>query len=422
MTVAQALSELLYEFDAVTVTGLGTFTCDYESAKVNVITNRFERPTATVVFDAQRREESDLLVRHLAVSDGIEVEEARQQVSRFMADCFAALKAGREVSLPGIGTLHPDPVQTVGFTPVASNFNGDAFGLRDFSPQPVYQGGSEVDWRAQVARQLKDQNTPMTVDTKAVHEDLGDEQAFDRRRRRRVLLIALSLLLLIPVVLLLLYFMEVIRFDLPSPPKPAPPVAVTRRVPPPDSAMQALLVRYDRMPVVETAEAAQDSVSDSSVADTAVSATPDTLSLASSPTPANATVPTTSATAVPSQPTATTSETAPSPTQATTPKPSVPTAASSPTDLSASSGTGRAILPIAEMQPYAIIAGCFSQQANAENYLKPILEQGYPEAFLMQKNGMFYVCYGQYATLDQAKSALTGIWANANPKAWILTK
>ena len=74
------------------------------------------------------------------------------------------------------------------------------------------------------------------------------------------------------------------------------------------------------------------------------------------------------------------------------------------------------------MQPYAIIAGCFSQQANAENYLKPILEQGYPEAFLMQKNGMFYVCYGQYATLDQAKSALTGIWANANPKAWILTK
>ena len=388
MTVAQALSELLYEHDAVTVPGLGTFSCDYESAKVNVITNHFERPSATVVFDGQQREENDVLARHLMASDDLTDDEARQQVNRFVADCFAELKAGREVTLPGIGTLRPDAEQAVGFVADASNYNGDAFGLSDFDPEPVYGGAPAVDWRAQVARQLKDQNTPMTVDAKAVHEDFGDEQSFERHRRRRIFLGILTALLLIPAVLLVLYFIEVIHFDLPSRPKPQPtPPAVTHRVPVPDSAMQALLVRYEPIPVVETeveGEMALDSVAEvvKTVADTVVATAPET--------------PTT--------------------------QPSVSAEPSTSAEPSAPVASGPEILPIAAMQPYAIIAGCFSQQANAENYLKPIQEQGYPKAFLMQKNGMYYVCYGQYATLDEAKAAHADILANANKKAWILTK
>lgn len=397
MTVAQALSELLYEHDAVTVPGLGTFLCDYESAKVNVITNHFERPSATVVFDGQQREENDVLVRHLMASDGCTEEEARQQVTRFVADCFAELKAGREVTLPGIGTLCPDAERAVGFVAEASNYNGDAFGLTDFDPEPVFGGTPAVDWRAQVARQLKDQNTPMTVDAKAVHEeDYGDEQRFAHQRRRRVLAGVLTALLLVVAVVLLLYFMEVIHFDLPVRlHSPATPPVATQRVPVPDSAMQALLVRYEPMPAAleeSVAETAVDSTEVAAeaaagpVADTAVAATHEPPTPAASETPAQPSTP------------------------VTQPEAPAPTA------------SGSDILPIAEMQPYAIIAGCFSQQANAENYLKPIQEQGYPKAFLMQKNGMYYVCYGQYATLDDAKAAHADILANANKKAWILTK
>ena len=389
MTVAQALSELLYEHDAVTVPGLGTFSCDYEGAKVNVITNQFERPSATVVFDGQQREENDLLVRHLVASEDLTEDEARQQVNRFVADCFAELKAGREVTLPGIGILRPDPVLAVGFTAVASNYNGDAFGLSDLHPEPVYGGNQEVDWRAQVARQLKDQNTPMTVDHKAVHDDFGDEQAFERHRRRRVLYGVLMALLLIPAVVMLLYFLEVIHFDLPIRPKPQAPQPVAHHVPVPDSAMQALLVRYDWRPAVAEGEAqafaATDTLTEGAVADTVVAATLDTLASA---------------------------QASAQPSTATTNQPTAPV----------KTPRGTEILPIAEMQPFAIIAGCFSQQANAEHYLEPIREQGYPGAFLMSKNGMYYVCYGQYATLEEAKAALTGIWADANKKAWILTK
>jgi nucleoid DNA-binding protein/cell division septation protein DedD len=413
MTVAQALSELLYEHDAVTVPGLGTFSCDYEGAKVNVITNQFERPSATVVFDGQQREENDLLVRHLVASEDLTEDEARQQVNRFVADCFAELKAGREVTLPGIGVLRPDPVLAVGFTAVASNYNGDAFGLSDFHPEPVYGGNQEVDWRAQVARQLKDQNTPMTVDHKAVHDDFGDEQAFERHRRRRVFYGVLMALLLIPAVVMLLYFLEVIHFDLPIRPKPQAPQPVAHHVPVPDSAMQALLVRYDWRPAVAEGEAqafaATDTLTEGAVADTVVAATLDTLA-------------SDQASAQPSAP-----ERIDTPEAQPSGKPAEPQSATTapttnqPTAL-VKTPRGTEILPIAEMQPFAIIAGCFSQQANAEHYLEPIREQGYPGAFLMSKNGMYYVCYGQYATLEEAKAALTDIWADANKKAWILTK
>ena len=443
MTVAQALSELLYEHDAVTVPGLGTFSCDYEGAKVNVITNQFERPSATVVFDGQQREENDLLVRHLVASEDLTEDEARQQVNRFVADCFAELKAGREVTLPGIGILRPDPVLAVGFTAVASNYNGDAFGLSDLHPEPVYGGNQEVDWRAEVARQLKDQNTPMTVDHKAVHDDFGDEQAFERHRRRRVLYGVLMALLLIPAVVMLLYFLEVIHFDLPIRPKPQAPPPVAHHVPVPDSAMQALLVRYDWRPAVAEGEAqafaATDTLTEGAVADTVVAATLDTLASAqasaqpSAPEridtpeaqPSGKPAEPQSATTAPTtnQPTASAKTETPNPIESQTTAPSHPsTATTNQPTAPVKTPRGTEILPIAEMQPFAIIAGCFSQQANAEHYLEPIREQGYPGAFLMSKSGMYYVCYGQYATLEEAKAALTGIWADANKKAWILTK
>lgn len=378
--VANALSELLFERDAVTVPGLGTFSCDYESAKVNVVTNQFEQPTATIRFNPQLREENDQLAALLAARDGITTEEARQQLVRFVADCFATLKEGKPFELPGIGTLTAGEGQQPHFEPAPSNFNADAFGLCDFHPEPVF-GGVQDDWKARVAKQIKDQNTPMTVDVKAVHEDLGDEERFRRRQSRRWLRSLLWLLLLIPAVLLVLFFLDIIKIPNLFHPQPAPPVAVT--VPIPDSAMQAQLVDYRPIPVV-VEEEVPDSIA--IVADSVMK--PETT-----------------------EPTTTKPETTVTRPEPVTPKPEPLVTPS-----------GMSILPYAELLPYSVIAGCFSQQANAENYIKPILEQGHQGAFLMQKGAMYYVCYGQYATMDEAKAAMAAVKSDPNNKAWILTK
>ena len=366
-SIVNALSELLFERDAVTVPGLGTFLCDYQSAKVNVVTNHFERPTATIRFNPQLREENDQLAALLAARDGISPEEARQQIMHFVADTFATLKEGNSVELAGIGTLYADEGAHPRFEPVSSNFNAEAFGLSDFNPEPVF-GGSQDDWKARVATQIKDQNTPMTVDEKAVHEDLGDEQRFRRQRRHRWLPALLWVLLLAFAVFLILFFLDIIQIPTPSKPNtPSPVIAVS--VPQPDSAMQAQLVSYYPAPVVEVQVA---------ISTTDTISTPDSTSVI--------------------EPVVT----EPEPTD-TEPEPD-------------------AILPYENLLPYSLIAGCFSQQANAENYLAPILEQGHKEAFLMKKGAMFYVCYGQYATMDEAKAALAAVKADPESKAWILTK
>lgn len=387
--VVNALSELLLERDAVTVPGLGTFLCDYESAKVNVVTNHFERPTATIRFNPQLREENDQLAALLAARDGISPEEARQEIMHFVADTFAALKEGNPVELAGIGTLYADEGAQPRFEPTASNFNAEAFGLSDFSPEPVF-GGSQDDWKARVATQIKDQNTPMTVDEKAVHEDLGDEERFRRQQRRRWLPALLWSLLLIFSVFLILFFLDIIPIPIPSKPTPPTPV-IAVSVPLPDSAMQAQLVSYYPAPVVE-------------VQDTTSIQEPDVTeqdSIAAEPEP----------TVTKPEPTVT----KPEPT-VTEPEPDV----TQPKPETTYSGTP--IIAYENLLPYSLIAGCFSQEANAENYLAPIREQGRPDAFLMKKGAMYYVCYGQYATMEEAKAAFKEVKADPESKAWILTK
>lgn len=351
--VVNALSELLFERDAVTVPGLGTFSCDYESAKVNVVTNQFEQPSATIRFNPQLREENDQLAALLAARDGITPEEARQQLVRFVADCFATLKEGRAFELPGIGTLTASGGPYPHFEPVRSNFNADAFGLCDIHPEPVFVGTQE-------------ERKPRVN----VPQDLGDEERFRRQHRRRWLPALLWTLFMAFAVLLLLFFLEVIKFPFSVKPKPVPSPIVT--VPIPDSAMQAQLVSY--YPVVAEEIEVLDTIPDAQAEDTLVEP------VVIEPEPA-----------------------------VTQPEPVV-------------TPSGMPVLPYAELLPYSVIAGCFSQQVNAENYIKPILEQGHQSAFLMQKGAMYYVCYGQYATMDEAKAAMATVKTDPNNKAWILTK
>lgn len=213
--VANAISALLYDHNVVIVPGLGAFGCQAEGAKVNVITNQFEKPSATLSFDPQRREENDLIVDYLMAHDGISEEDARQLVLAFVTECFANLKEGEQVEIPQVGTLSFDDNQALVFAPVDSNdYNNDAFGLDDLQPQPIYSTGIQNDWKEQVSQQLKDLNTPMTVDIK--HDD-------DKPKRGWIWVL---LLLLVAVGGALWYFKS-----RPLPPQPVKPVVTDTIMP-----------------------------------------------------------------------------------------------------------------------------------------------------------------------------------------------
>lgn len=196
ISIAEAISDLLYVRDTVVVPGLGAFVKKPVSAKVNPVANHFTMPGSSIEFDPNLREDNDLVVNYLSEKNEIPVEEAQRLLAMFVSDCFNSLKAGKKLTLNGIGLLYYDWANDMVFEQdQAVNYNSDAFGLSDFSLEPVLRSKTKAEIKEEIEKQQKDKNTPVTVDEKAVHEEEEEPE-----RRLGWLWILLGLLLATGVV------------------------------------------------------------------------------------------------------------------------------------------------------------------------------------------------------------------------------
>lgn len=207
ISIAEAISDLLYVRDTVVVPGLGAFVKKPVSAQVNPVANYFAMPSSEIVFDANLREDNELVVNYMSEKNDIPMEEAQKLLSMFVSDCFNSLKQGKKVVLSQIGTLSYDWANDIVFEQDKSvNYNADAFGLCDFTPEPVLRSKTKDEIKTEIEQQQKDKNTPMSVDEKAVHERDNDDEDDEPRRGLGWLWVLLGLLLVAGVVYGLYYF------------------------------------------------------------------------------------------------------------------------------------------------------------------------------------------------------------------------
>lgn len=215
ISIAEAISDLLFARDTVVVPGLGAFVKKPTSAQVNPVANYFAMPSSEVVFDANLREDNDLVVNYIAEKNEVPEDEARRLLAMFVSDCFNTLKQGKKVVLNNIGTLYNDWAGDLIFEQdKAVNYNADAFGLCDFTAEPVLRSKTKDEIKAEIEQQQKDKNTPVTVDEKAVHEHDNREEEDDEDHGCRLgwLWILLGLLLLAGLGYGLNYF-KVVDFN-----------------------------------------------------------------------------------------------------------------------------------------------------------------------------------------------------------------
>ena len=365
-SVASAIASLLYDHDTVIVPGLGAFVRHNRSAQVNVITNEFQRPSSQLDFDSRQREENSLVGDFLAATDGLTNDEARTAVATFVSDCFVHLKEEGKVSLPGIGTITMDEEQDLVFEPDENNFNGDAFGLEDINPEPVYGTGRGEPVCPPEPNETVSAEEVSTRDTRDPNAGLFC--------RRRIGWIWVVLLLLAAAGVALWYF----KFrPVPTKPWPLPDLQPRERVLP-----QRPIPETDTLALVEPSAITPDSIAE-----------PD-----SEPTPE------------------TTPEIIPEPTPDPTPE-TVPEVAPKP--------QGPGPVEVVKPEPTSkafIVGGCFAVEQNALNMTTEARAQGCAEAFVMKRGSKFFVCYGQYPSTAEAKAALPEVLAQYNAKAWILTK
>ena len=172
ISITEAISDLLFVRDTVVVPGLGAFVKKTTSAKVNPVANYFTMPNCDIVFDANLREDNDLIVNYISDKDRVSKNEAKTQLVLFVSDCFNKMKQGKKLVLDHIGTLRFDYDHNLVFEQDKSvNYNADAFGLCDFYPEPVVCSKSKDEIKAEIEQQNKEKNTLVTVDEKAVHEE-----------------------------------------------------------------------------------------------------------------------------------------------------------------------------------------------------------------------------------------------------------
>ena len=357
ITVYTAISDLLFLHDAVVVPGLGKFQCQNQGAQVNVITNQFVRPTVTVAFEPGS-EEDKALVSYLCEQNQLAENEAESMLTQFVAELNKALQEGEEISFPEIGALSVSQAGEFSFKQTESLLTeGDAFGLGDFTPTPVFTSEAQNDWRKRLAEEQWDKNTKMTVDKEVMYVENQEElEALRHRRRKRIRRAILFSCLGLLAVLAFLVYLKVIKIDFVMRyfnTQPEPPV-VEKVDFHPNPELLAEMVSYYPLPAPE--QQVEEVVVEPE--EDAVEATLD-------------------------RPAEWDENHAPSPTS-----------------------------------KYFIVGGFFSEKQNATNLAKSLFEQGYVEAFIYPAGSKYYTCYGHYETKEEAKQALEEVKAG-NPKAWL---
>ena len=390
IAIVEAISELLFVRDIVVVPGLGAFVKKPISAKVNPVANYFAMPSSEISFDANLREDNDLVVSYIADKNEIPDDEARRLLAMFVSDCFSTLKQGKKVPLKQIGTLYYDFSDNLVFEQDKTlNYNADTFGLCDFTPEPVLRSKTKDEIKAEIEQQQKDKNTPVTVDEKAVHEhdkEDQDEPFEDDKRGFGWLWILLGLLLGAGIVYGLDYYKVIdVRSWLVKPSERVIDIEPDKyQLPTYTVDWDAMLKEYERTwkptePLVESEE------------ENPAMETPTEL-------------PTETVTETPSEVPAEEPVVAPAETPIETP---TVTPAETPT----------VEVPEANIR---IIAGCFDQEENAARLVNSLKSKGYQGAFYELRNKRWFVSFGRYATDEEATAALREIRANTEYKAWIL--
>ena len=365
ITIVEAISELLFVRDTVVVPGLGAFVKKPVSAKVNPVANYFAMPSSEISFDANLREDNDLVVNYIAEKNAVSKDEARRLLAIFVSDCFSTLKQGKKVPLKQIGTLYYDFSDDLVFEQDKTlNYNADTFGLCDFTPEPVLRSKTKDEIKAEIEQQQKDKNTPVTVDEKAVHKhdkEDKDEPFEDDKRGFGWLWVLLGLLLAAGVVYGLDYYKVIdVRSWLGKPSKRVVDVELGKyQLPTYTVDWDTMLEEYEN--TWKPAEAVTETTSEA-------------------PTEAPVVVP-------------------------------VETPAEIPAETPAVEVSDANI---------RIIAGCFDQEENAARLVNSLKSKGYQGAFYELRNKRWFVSFGRYATDEEATAALREIRANTEYKAWIL--
>src|SRR5690606_29267529 len=130
MTIATHISDLLYRYDCVILSGFGAFLTQKESAHYNENAQAFYPPKKRISFNSQLKKNDGLLANYIADLRKIKYSEAVFSIGEFVEKLNQQLAKKQTVTIENLGSLSLSAEGNLQFEPVAeNNYLTEAFGL-----------------------------------------------------------------------------------------------------------------------------------------------------------------------------------------------------------------------------------------------------------------------------------------------------
>lgn len=138
MKIAGYIADLLYTNECVVIPGLGGFLTRDHPAYIHPMKHYFKPPHREVVFNPMLRTNDGLLLNHIARSEQLPYQDAKQRLDKFVLKCLAVMDEGKKIHFRLIGSISLNKEKQLVFEPdVNQNYLPASFGLSGFVSPPV---------------------------------------------------------------------------------------------------------------------------------------------------------------------------------------------------------------------------------------------------------------------------------------------
>jgi len=159
--VARYIKELLQESDEVIVQDLGTFHTSYYSAEIHPVSHAFSAPNKNISFQTKIKASNFLLENYIAQKENISLEEAKEEVQKFVSTLKVSLGVEKRVPLENLGELILQVTDEIEFKQdKQTNILNDSFGLPEIYAKPIERNGATQKSVVSNTNQTKKASTP----------------------------------------------------------------------------------------------------------------------------------------------------------------------------------------------------------------------------------------------------------------------
>ncbi len=137
LELAFYLKNLLYNYEEVTIPGLGTLMAKYKPAEINNSEQTISPPSKILIFNDQKTQPGDLLVEYISFVEHLSKDATKASVGKAVQNMQDKLNTGETVLLDGIGYFSKVD-NNIRFERIQDyNYLTDSFGLSKVSFEPV---------------------------------------------------------------------------------------------------------------------------------------------------------------------------------------------------------------------------------------------------------------------------------------------